>query len=116
MKLFFIVLLSVFAFACSSVPTRTYQTVSNNPAVIALVDEAYLHSEQSQYAMAQAKIERALRIEPKNPALWLELAYNHERLGEYSNALNMAKRAKSYATKNDLISRIDALIDRLGTY
>ncbi|MFL0811134.1 MAG: hypothetical protein K6L76_12025 [Agarilytica sp.] len=99
---------------CSTVPSTQYRSVSYNPAVVSLIDEAFLLSEQGHLALAQSKIERALRIEPKNPALWLELAYNHERQQDNSGALNMAKRARSYASDRAMLTRINTLVGRLS--
>ncbi|HUG76046.1 MAG TPA: tetratricopeptide repeat protein [Burkholderiales bacterium] len=46
---------------------------------------------------AAASIERALRIEPRNPRLWQELARVRLRQGEYAQAENLAARSSSWA-------------------
>jgi cytochrome c-type biogenesis protein CcmH/NrfG len=46
---------------------------------------------------AAASLERALRIEPRNPRLWQELARVRFRQGEHVQAENMAARSNSWA-------------------
>ena len=49
-------------------------TASSNPAVIALLDNARVEASAGRLPTATAAVERALRIEPRNPVLWQELA------------------------------------------
>jgi predicted Zn-dependent protease len=46
---------------------------------------------------AAATIERALRIEPRNPRLWRELALVRLKQGEYVQAESVAARSNSWA-------------------
>jgi predicted Zn-dependent protease len=46
---------------------------------------------------AAASLERALRIEPRNPRLWQELARVRLQQREYAQAENVALRSNSYA-------------------
>ena len=46
---------------------------------------------------AAASIERALRIEPRNPRLWQELARVRLKQGQYAQAENVAARSNSWA-------------------
>jgi predicted Zn-dependent protease len=46
---------------------------------------------------AAASLERALRIEPRNPRLWQELARVRLKQGEYAQAENVAARSNSWA-------------------
>ena len=46
---------------------------------------------------AAASLERALRIEPRNPRLWHELAKVRLRQGDTAQAANLAARSNSFA-------------------
>lgn len=52
---------------------------------------------QGNYAQASAAIERALRIEPNNPYLWLELGKIHLASGDRQQAAALAQKALSMA-------------------
>jgi len=69
----------------------------NSPAVIALLDEAEVYANQGDGDQAAATIERALRIEPKNPWLWHRLAVLRMQQGRYSEAIELAARSNALA-------------------
>jgi Tfp pilus assembly protein PilF len=48
-------------------------------------------------ANAAASLERALRIEPRNPRLWQELARVRLKQGEYAQAESLAARSNAWA-------------------
>jgi predicted Zn-dependent protease len=48
-------------------------------------------------ANAAASLERALRIEPRNPRLWQELARVRLQQGQYVQAESVAARSSSWA-------------------
>jgi predicted Zn-dependent protease len=48
-------------------------------------------------ANAAASLERALRIEPRNPRLWQELARVRLQQGQYVQAESVAARSNSWA-------------------
>lgn len=48
-------------------------------------------------AHAAAALERALRLEPRNPRLWQELARVRFKQGEYAQAESLAARSNSWA-------------------
>ena len=48
--------------------------VSENPAVLTLVEQARAEVAENKLQSAVAIIERAQRLEPRNPWLWQELA------------------------------------------
>lgn len=73
---------------------------SANPAVIALLDNAQIDASAGRLPTATAAIERALRIEPKNPVLWQKLAMLKLQKGEYQQAENFAARSNSWAASN----------------
>jgi tetratricopeptide (TPR) repeat protein len=70
---------------------------SQNAAVVALLDQARTHSSAGQTEAAGASLERALRIEPRNPVLWQELARVRLAQGHYRQAENLAAKANALA-------------------
>jgi predicted Zn-dependent protease len=71
--------------------------VSDNSAVIALVDTARADVAAERPGPAAAALERALRIEPRNPRLWHELAQLRFKEGEYAQVEGMAARSNTWA-------------------
>jgi tetratricopeptide (TPR) repeat protein len=67
------------------------------PAARALVGQAQSQVASKNYPVAAASIERALRIEPGNPLLWIELGKIRQAEGNYQQAENMARKAASMA-------------------
>jgi tetratricopeptide (TPR) repeat protein len=61
----------------------------------ALVGQAQTQMATKNYAVAASSIERALRIEPDNPLLWIELGKVRFAEGNYVQAENMARKAVS---------------------
>jgi len=70
-------------------------------ATAALQKEAQFLEEQEQFERAAATLERALRIEPRNPYLWNRLAALRLRQ-------NKADQAESLARKSNLLAGSDA--------
>ena len=79
--------------------------MSGNLAVIALLDRAQTDNESGQREAAGASLERALRIEPRNPWLWLELAQVRLAQGQYAQAITLARKSNSFAGRQ---SRVQA--------
>lgn len=85
----------------------------NSPAVVALLDEAEVYASQGDGDLAAATIERALRIEPKNPWLWHRLAVIRMQQGRYSEAIELAARSNSLANGDArLLQGNQQVIDR----
>ena len=59
----------------------------------ALVSQAQTQMATKNYIVAASSIERALRIEPDNPLLWIELGKVRFAEGNYVQAENMARKA-----------------------
>ncbi len=74
--------------------------VSDNSAVAALVDTARADIAGGKPDAAVASFERALRIEPRNPALWQELAKLRLQQGQYQQAEGLAARSNGWAGSN----------------
>jgi tetratricopeptide (TPR) repeat protein len=79
-------------------PAAPPRQFSLGPASTALVAQAHRQAGGGDYGQAAATIERALRIEPDNPLLWIELG--RVRMGENNPAQadSMGRKALSLAT------------------
>ena len=62
-------------------------------ASAALVREAHAQAAGGNSTLALATLERALRIEPDNPLLWIELGQVHEGSGNFVQADGMGRKA-----------------------
>ena len=68
------------------------------PATAALVAQARKQETGGNYEPAAATIERALRIEPENPLLWIELGQIRLSEGNAAQADGMGHKALALAT------------------
>ena len=66
-------------------------------AIASLIESARTDAAAGRLTNAAASLERALRIEPRNPRLWHELARVRLEQREYSQAQSMALRSNSLA-------------------
>jgi len=80
-----------------SVPVPAPPPVLENPAVASLMDGARADVAAGRLVNAAASLERALRIEPRNPRLWQELARVRLKQGDYAQAESVAARSSSWA-------------------
>ena len=62
-----------------------------------LMDSARADAAAGNLTSAAASLERALRIEPRNPRLWQELARVRLKQGQYAQAESVAARSNSWA-------------------
>jgi Tfp pilus assembly protein PilF len=84
-------------------PAAKPAAASENVAVAGLIQNARTDVAAGRLSNAAASIERALRIEPRNPRLWRELALVRLKQGEYAQAESVAARSNSWAgTDNTL--------------
>jgi predicted Zn-dependent protease len=107
----FFFLLLVFLAGCAAPPERAPQpepepappTVpapparTENIAVAGLMDSARSDLAAGRLANAAASLERALRIEPRNPRLWQELARVRLKQGQFAQTESVALRSNSWA-------------------
>jgi predicted Zn-dependent protease len=68
-----------------------------NVAIAGLMDSARIDAAAGNLTGAAASLERALRIEPRNPRLWHALARVRLKQGQYAQAENVAARSNSWA-------------------
>lgn len=67
-----------------------------NIAIAGLMDTARADAAAGNLTGAAASLERALRIEPRNPRLWHELARVRLKQGQYAQAESVAARSNSW--------------------
>ena len=68
-----------------------------NAAVVALLESAREAEKARQYGRAAAALERALKVEPRNPWLWHRLASIRYRQGRHPEAEALSRRSMSLA-------------------
>jgi len=61
------------------------------------MESARTDAAAGRLVQAAGSLERALRIEPRNPRLWHELARVRLRQGDSGQAANLAARSNSFA-------------------
>ncbi len=72
-------------------------SMSENRAVVSLLDRAQAESDAGKHDAAGASLERALRIEPRNPWVWTELAQVRLAEGQYVQAITLARKSNSFS-------------------
>lgn len=77
-----------------------------SPAVRRLMRTAAEKRRAGDYEAAQASLERALRIEPRNPRLWNRLAHLYAAQGEYARVESLAAKSNALAG-NDPVLQAD---------
>lgn len=76
-----------------------------NPAVLALLDSAHQQSSQGQYATAVSKLERAVRIAPRDAKVWHELAALRYEQRKFELAISLAKKSNLLSAGNAALQR-----------
>ena len=80
-----------------SVPAHAPGPPMGSAAVASLVNGARTDAAAGRLVQAASSLERALRIEPRNPHLWQELARVRLMQGDYAQAESVAARSNSWA-------------------
>ena len=92
--------------------------------VVALLDTARQQQSSDRLPEAAASLERALRIEPRNPRIWYELAVVRFRQGQLDQAEQLALKSDALAASDGALRarnwRLIALVrlkrgDRAGS-
>jgi len=101
-RLIFVILLPLLVFSGCTVyspaPTR-------NSAVADLINQAEADAENGDFARSGTALERALRIEPRNPVLWQMLARVRIDQQQYVQAENLAKKSNALGNGNRSLRR-----------
>ena len=74
-----------------------YPSPQTSPAVVKLLNEAHTAIEQGDYPRADVLLERTVRIEPRNPALWNYLAKLRLHEGHLQQAMDLAAKSNVLA-------------------
>ena len=77
---------------------------ASSGATASLLQQSREQTAAGDYAMATSSLERALRINPRDAELWLELGRVKLRQGDYGQAESMGQRALAVAG-NDPVRR-----------
>ncbi len=96
-------------------PENTPEFISPAPtaalgASLALLQSARSERAAARYLQAERIIERALRIEPGNSELWLEMAEIRLAQGDFGQARLLAKKAQELGLPRPLQERANALL------
>lgn len=76
---------------------------ASHPAVVSLLTLAAAQRDAGQLEAAVATVERALRIEERNPSLWNRLAALRLEQGDAAQAESLARKALSLAAADPAI-------------
>ena len=94
-------------------PAYTDAQTTTHPAVLALLSEATRQESSGDLEVAAAKLERALRIEPRNAVLWHHLAAVRLRQGQTQLAVSLAQKSNSFAARDaELVERNQRIIEQ----
>ena len=87
-----------------SVPAPSLPPVSRPqpPAVVALLDTAEHQANEGDLEAAAASLERAIRIDPRNPSLWYHLATVRLSQGDANSAEQLAVKSNSLSIGNNI--------------
>lgn len=81
-------------------PKSSYPQTDSSSAVTALLNEAKAHFENQEFEQAAAKLERALRLNPRNPILWHNLAGVRLKQQDWQRAANLAAKSNAFAVED----------------
>ncbi|MFP3874017.1 MAG: tetratricopeptide repeat protein [Thiohalophilus sp.] len=103
-----VLLLGVLLMACSATPdpgspglqvddepAQVRPTADTSRPVLALLEQANEAASQGDLAVAESRLERALRIEPRNAVLWYYLAKLRLHQGRLDQAAGLAAKSNS---------------------
>lgn len=106
-----LVAFAVLLSACASLPMQPSATTpepvppaeaprTETVAIASLMESAQADTQAGRLANAAASLERALRIEPRNPRVWHELARVRLAQGDYMQVEGLAARSNTWARDN----------------
>jgi tetratricopeptide (TPR) repeat protein len=95
-------------------PPQQRSYAGPSPALLALMEQADQHETQGQFDAALAQLERAQRIAPRDPLVYLQLSRLRLRMGELDRAEQLARRGLSLSGQDpELVSAFNALLHKL---
>lgn len=75
-------------------------TAKANPATLALMDQSAVAARDGNIRGAIVLLERAIRIEPRNPAPWIDIGHLHLQSGALGRAEQSARKALALADES----------------
>ncbi|MEN8206521.1 MAG: tetratricopeptide repeat protein [Pseudomonadota bacterium] len=87
-------------YAPANGPVNAVAVSTQTPAVVALLQQAEQQANAGDLESAAASLERAIRIDPRNPVIWFHLATVRLSQGEPSQAEQLATKSNSLAPGN----------------
>jgi predicted Zn-dependent protease len=91
---------SAAAPASAPAPEPAHAARGENIAIASLLEGARADTAAGRLTNAAVTLERALRIEPRNPHLWQELARVRLKQGDYAQVESTAARSNSWAGRD----------------
>jgi len=101
-KLLFIILMVFMGNAIAS----PYIKVDTREAIKSLLTDAKAYYEEKEFEQAAASLERALRIDPRNPILWHNLAGSRLAQEDWKRAANLAQKSNALAGSDKRYKRL----------
>lgn len=96
-------------------PANAPSAAASNSAVVALLSSAQQQRKSGDYQRASVTLERAIRISPRNPELYYELAQVRYLEGNFHQSKQLCRKAISLAAGDKaLVERCRSLLSRLG--
>lgn len=97
----------------ADLPEQVSSSISQPPAIVALLDDARQQQQQGQLPMAAASIERAIRLQPNNPLLWTRLAQIRLAERNWQQAYVLANKSISLSRTNRELQQLNwAIIEQ----
>jgi tetratricopeptide (TPR) repeat protein len=83
--------------AVEAAPANPYIKIDSSSAVTSLLNDALESYKKKEYEQSSALLERALRIMPRHPILWYNLAGVRLAQGQVKRAANLAQKSNALA-------------------
>jgi len=88
--------------------------IKSSSAVKSLMVQAQAEMLIGKHQSAESKLERGLRIEPENSKLWALLAKAHYAQDNYTQSIDMARKAIRFSRDDDFIAKHWRLVKKAG--
>ena len=85
-------------------------SVGTSSAVKALLLRAKVDIVAARYADGASRLERAIRIEPKNADVWHQLARINYKQGKYTSSITMAQKSNRYTAVDSALEKANWLL------
>ncbi len=103
-------ILAIVLSACSGIPPTSMPSGPSGPGNV-LLSQAQSYQDSGELDQAIALVERAVRIEPRNPYAWHRLAQLQLAKGNIHKAIQFAKRSNQFIeNKHPLIQKNEKII------